>query len=73
MKWLPVDGSVQHGIGANGRRYSVVQANSEDYVAYQLALGIAIGEDLGSRKSEEGARGLCEDRERDLEALRRQA
>ena len=73
MKWLPVDGSVQHGIGACGRRYSVVNATSQHWVAYQLAIGVGIGEDLGTRDSEEGARGLCEDRERDLEALRRRA
>jgi hypothetical protein len=71
MKWLPVDGSVQHGLGAGGRRYSVVQANSEDYVAYEL-MGTT-GEDLGNRKSEQGARELCEERENLHVSLQRRA
>ena len=71
MKWLPVDGSIQHGIGAGGRRYSVVEANSQHFVAYELQG--AVGEDLGNRSNPEDARELCEERERTHEALRRRA
>ena len=71
MKWLPVDGSVQHGIGAAGRRYSVVQANSQDFVAYEL--GSTTGIDLGTKPTVEEAREVCEDRERYMESMRRRA
>ena len=71
MKWLPVNGSVQHGIGAGGRRYSVVEANSKDFVAYEL--GATTGIDLGTKPSAEEAREVCEDRERYMESLRRRA
>lgn len=71
MKWLPVDGSVQHGVGACGRRYSVVNANSQHWIAYEL--GATIGIELGVAGNDDKAREICEDHERYIESQRRRA
>lgn len=66
MKWDKPTGAVQYS--AN-RAYCVVQANSQDWVAYQM--GITTAEDLGTRDSDERARALCEERENTLVSRRR--
>lgn len=70
MKWLPRDGSTQ---GTQCGRYVIVQANSKDWVAYDITLTTA-AKDLGVTKSEIGARALCEAEEATLMAsFRRRA
>ena len=66
MKWLSWDGSVQH---TKDRKYCIVKANHEDFVAYMMGATTAV--DLGSRKAESDARALCECHERTLLAQRR--
>lgn len=61
MKWLPPSGSTQHS--ADGR-YVVVQANSQDWIAYQLHATTA--KDLGTRDTDEKARAVCEAHEAQL-------
>lgn len=68
MKWLPPNGSTQHS--ADGK-YAVVQAVTEHFVAYQL--GPTTGDDLGWSPTAEGARDMCEDRERYLQSQRKRA
>jgi hypothetical protein len=60
MKWDKPNGSTQHSAD---KRYVVVQANSQDWIAYRLT-GFATGEEVGTRKSEEAARQACEDHAR---------
>lgn len=69
MKWLPQNGSAQ---GTSCGRYVIVQANSQDWVAYDIAGG-TMGREIGSRKSDADARALCEAAERALLAERRRA
>lgn len=67
MKWLPPNGSTQST--ADGR-YVIVHANSQDWVAYDIASGVS-GREIGSRKSDADARALCEAAERSLMAATR--
>lgn len=69
MKWLPPNGSTQ---GTADGRYVIVQANSQDWVAYDIASGVS-GVEIGSRKNDADARALCEAAERALMAERRRA
>lgn len=70
MKWLPPNGSTQ---GTADGRYVIVQANSQDWVAYDITLSTNAVE-IGSRKSDADARALCEAAERALLAnLRKRA
>lgn len=70
MKWLPPTGSTQ---GSQCGRYVIVHANSQDWVAYDITLTTA-AKDLGTTKSDIGARALCEAEEANLMAsLRRRA
>lgn len=70
MKWLPPNGCTQQTADC---RYVIVQANSQDWVAYDITLGTAATE-LGSRKNDSDARALCEAAERSLmAALRKRA
>lgn len=64
MKWLPPNGSVQ---GTADGKYVIVQANSQDWIAYDIAGGTT-GQEIGSRKSDADARALCEAAERSLMA-----
>ena len=69
MKWEKPNGSVQQT--ACGR-YVIVQANSQDWVAYQM--GFTYANDLGTCKSDEKARECCEAHEKQLiDAHRRSA
>jgi hypothetical protein len=55
MKWDKPSGSTQH---SSDGRYAIVQANSQDWIAYQLHA--TTGKDLGRADSDEKARELCE-------------
>jgi len=68
MKWDKANGSVQQS--ADGR-YVIVQANSQDWVAYQM--GYTCAKDLGTRDSDLKARGLCEAHEAQLVAAHRRS
>lgn len=68
MKWDKQNGSVQQT--ADGR-YVVVQANSQDWVAYQM--GWTCAKDLGTRPSDEEARKLCETHEAQLQTAHRRS
>lgn len=68
MKWDKPNGSVQQ---TSCGRYVIVQANSQDWVAYQM--GYTHAKDLGSRKSDEEARQCCEDHESQLVAAHRRS
>jgi hypothetical protein len=59
MKWDKPDGSVQWSAG---KRYCVVQANSRDWIPYEM--GPTTGRDLGTKPTAAEARELCEARER---------
>ena len=67
MKWLPPTGSTQ---ASSCGRYVVVQANSQDWVAYDISSRTA-AQDLGAAQSDADARELCESAERALLALSR--
>lgn len=70
MKWLPPTGSTQ---GSACGHYVIVQANSKDWIAYDITLTTA-AKDLGTTKSDIGARALCEAEEATLMAsLKRRA
>lgn len=69
MKWLPPNGGTQ---GTADGHYVIVQANSQDWVAYDIASGVT-GREIGSRKSDADARALCEAAERAMLAERRRA
>lgn len=56
MKWEKPQGSTQH---TTDGRYCIVQANSQDWVAYQLT-PYGTGKDLGTRPSDAEARTLCD-------------
>jgi hypothetical protein len=60
MKWLPSDGSTQR---TSCGRYVIVQATSQDWVAYDIGSGTT-GREIGSRKNDADARALCEAAER---------
>lgn len=67
MKWLPPTGSTQ---GTADGRYVIVEANSRDWVAYDISLSTAAKE-LGVRDSDLKARGLCEAHEALITAAHR--
>lgn len=67
MKWLTPAGSTQHT--ADGR-YCIVQANSQDWVAYELT-PFGSAKDLATRPTDEEARTVCEDYDREMMAFRR--
>lgn len=56
MKWDPPDGSVQFSAD---KRYSVVRANSKDFIAYRMNSTTA--EELGVKSTDAEARHCCED------------
>lgn len=60
MKWDKPNGSTQ---ATSDGRYNIVQANSQDWVAY-LFTPFGHAETLGERKSDEEARQCCEDHAR---------
>lgn len=68
MKWDKPTGAVQY---SSNRAYCVVQANSQNWIAYQM--GITTAEDLGTTDTDERARALCEERENRSESARRKA
>lgn len=67
IKWLPPNGGTQ---ATKCGRYVIVQANSQDWIAYDIAAGTT-GQEIGSRKSDADARALCEAAERSLMAATR--
>ncbi len=69
MKWLPPTGSTQ---STEDGRYSIVKANSQDWIAYEIT-PFATGNELGKAGNDVGARQLCEEREIQMVALRRRA
>lgn len=69
MKWDKPQGSTQ---ATTDGRYVIVQANSQDWVAYLM--GYTTAKDLGTRDSDVKARELCESHESHLiDAHRRSA
>ena len=68
MKWLNSNGTAQH---SSDRKYVVVEANSQQWVGYEL--GPTAGTELGVGKTAEEARQLCEDHETMLQSMRRRA
>lgn len=66
MKWLPPAGCTQHS--ADGR-YVVVQANSKDWIAYEMHATTA--RELGVRDTDLKARAACEAEEARLTASHR--
>lgn len=66
MKWLNPNGATQH---TADHRYAVVQATEHNWVAYEL--GPTTGVELGVKPTDEQARQVCEDHER--QAMRRSA
>lgn len=69
MKWLPATGSTQ---GTEDKRYVIVKANSQDWVAYELT-PLQTGLELGVTDTDERARALCEEHENMLVSLRKRA
>lgn len=69
MKWEKPQGSTQH---TTDGRYCIVQANSQDWVAYELtAFGAA--KDLATKPTDEDARKVCEAYEAQLTASHRRS
>lgn len=69
MKWEKTQGSTQH---TTDGRYCIVQANSQDWIAYELtAFGAA--KDLATRDSDLKARAVCEAHEAMLTAGHRRS
>jgi len=68
MKWDKPNGAVQHS--AHGR-YSIVRAVETGPVWIAYSMGPTTAAQLGTTNSDELARQICEDDERDLLALRR--
>lgn len=68
MKWNKPSGSTQHS--ADGR-YVIVQANSQDWIAY--VLHGTTGKELGRSDSDEKARECCEAHEAQLIAASRRS
>lgn len=64
MKWLPPAGATQ---GTTDGRYVIVQANSKDWIAYDVSSGTS-GRQIGASSSDADARALCEAAERALMA-----
>jgi hypothetical protein len=69
MKWDKPNGSVQWSAD---KRYLIVQANSQHWVAYE-ATPFVTATDLGTKGTDAEARGLCEEHEATLVALRKRA
>jgi len=68
MKWDKPTGSVQQ---TSCGRYVIVQANSQDWVAYLM--GYTCPSDLGTRASDLKARALCEAHEAQIIAAHRRS
>lgn len=68
MKWLPPNPPVQF---SSDKRYCIVRATQENWIAYEM--GPTAGIQLGVRVTDDRARELCEEHERDLIALRKRA
>ena len=68
MKWDKPDGAVQH---TADKRYFIMEANSQQWVAYAKAFGA--GTELGVKPTDEEARQVCEDHDRLLIAARQTA
>jgi hypothetical protein len=71
MKWEKSSGSVQQ---SSDGRYVIVRANESrpDWIAYLM--GYTCGSELGTRRTDEEARQVCEAHEAHLQAAhRRQA
>ena len=68
MKWLPPNGSSQH---SENKRYCVVEANSKQWVAYELAP--TTGQELAVKPTAAEAKQACEDHEDFLIAARKRA
>lgn len=61
MKWLPPAGSTQQ---SSCGRFCIVQANSKDWVAYEMHFTTA--KELGVRGDAEMAKACCEHHEASL-------
>jgi hypothetical protein len=68
VKWDKPEGSTQRT--ADGR-YCIVQANSQDWIAYLM--GYTTAKDLGTRDSDLKARAVCEAHEAQLQAAHRRS
>ncbi len=68
MKWDKPDGGVQY---SSDRRYSIVRAVETGPIWIAYAMGPTTAAQLGTTNSEELARQMCEDDERELLVLRR--
>lgn len=61
MKWDKPNYPTQH---TTDRRYCIVQATEENWIAYRL--GLTTGEELGVKSTDEEARQVCECHEREM-------
>ena len=68
MKWEKPNGSVQY---TEDRKFCIVRAAETGPIWIAYAMGPTTGEQLGTTNSDELARTLCEDHEREMVALRR--
>lgn len=57
MKWLPPTGTTQW---SSDHRYFIVQANSEQWIAY-VKRSPATGDDIGVKPTDSEARKCCEE------------
>lgn len=67
MKWDKPNGSRQ---GSACGKYVIVQATENNWIAYALT-PFATGDELGVKSTDEEARRVCDDHEREMTALRR--
>lgn len=69
MKWDKPQGSTQH---TTDGRYAIVQANSRDWIAYEIT-PFGTGRDLATKPTDEEARAVCEAHEAQLVAAHRRS
>lgn len=63
MKWAEPNGSVQFSAD---KKYSVVKANSRDWIAYEM--GYTTAKELGVKPNDVEARECCETRRAQIDA-----
>lgn len=69
MKWDKPNGSTQW---STDKRYFIVQANSQQWIAY-IKTSPATGDQLGEKATDAEAREVCEEHERDMLAWSKRA
>lgn len=68
MKWDKPNGGVQFTVD---KRYSIVRAAETGPIWIAYAMGPTTGEQIATTNSDELAREICEDHEREMVAMRR--